>query len=226
MPTRNPAESPAPSLDIRNVVAAFSEEHVERITGLTKGRLRYWARTEFFKPSYTEDDQRLPYSRLYSFKDIVALRTLERLRVQNGVALQHLRKVAENLSHLKDDLWTKTTLFVINKKVVFVNPETDAPQEVVSGQLLLPIPLQEIVDDTSADIVAFTKRRQSNVGRVSRSREILHNTWVVAGTRIPIAAINRLHEDGFSTQRIIDEYPDLTSDDVEAALRHGINEAA
>ena len=226
MPTRNPAEPPAPSLDIRNVVAAFSEEHVERITGLTRGRLRYWARTGFFKPSYTEDDPRLPYSRFYSFKDIVALRTLERLRVQNSVALQHLRKVAENLSHLKDDLWTKTTLFVINKKVVFVNPETDTPQEVVSGQHLLPIPLQEIVDDTSADIAAFTKRQQSSVGRVSRSREILHNAWVVAGTRIPVAAINRLHEDGFSAQRIIDEYPDLTSDDVEAALRHGINKAA
>ena len=113
-----------PALDISNVVAAFSEEQVERITGLSKGRLRYWAKTEFFKPSFVEDDPRLPYSRFYSFKDIVALRTLELLRVQNGVPLQHLRRVAEQLEHLRDDLWTKTTLFVINRKVAFVNPET------------------------------------------------------------------------------------------------------
>jgi hypothetical protein len=72
-----------PPLDISNVVAAFSEEHVERITSLTKGRLRYWAKTGFFKPSYSEDDLRLPFSRFYSFKDIVALRTLEMLRVKN-----------------------------------------------------------------------------------------------------------------------------------------------
>ena len=103
------------------------------MVGLSKGRLRYWARTGFFAPSFVEEDGRLPYSRFYSFKDIVALRTLELLRIQNNVPLQHLRKVAEKLSHLRDDLWTKTILFVENRKVVFVNPETQQPQEVVSG---------------------------------------------------------------------------------------------
>ena len=110
------------------------------MVGLSKGRLRYWARTGFFAPSFVEEDGRLPYSRFYSFKDIVALRTLELLRIQNNVPLQHLRKVAEKLSHLRDDLWTKTILFVENRKVVFVNPETQQPQEVVSGQYLLGIP--------------------------------------------------------------------------------------
>ncbi len=105
----------APSLDISNVVAAFSEEQVQRMTGLTIGRLRYWAKTDFFKPSFVEDNPRLPYSKFYSFKDVVALRTLEILRVQNNVPLQQLRIVAERLSHLKDDLWTKTTLFVEKK---------------------------------------------------------------------------------------------------------------
>ncbi|MFZ0636773.1 MAG: hypothetical protein WAM08_14730, partial [Candidatus Acidiferrales bacterium] len=86
-----------------------------RMTGLTIGRLRYWAKTDFFKPSFVEDNPRLPYSKFYSFKDVVALRTLEILRVQNNVPLQQLRIVAERLSHLKDDLWTKTTLFVEKK---------------------------------------------------------------------------------------------------------------
>ena len=106
MPRRKPQTPATPALDIASVIAAFSEEHVERITGLTKGRLRYWARTGFFRPSYAENDLRLPFSRFYAFKDIVALRTLEMLRVQNNVPLQHLRRVAESLSHLKDDLWT------------------------------------------------------------------------------------------------------------------------
>jgi hypothetical protein len=67
----------AAALDIRSVVAAFSEEQIGRMVGLTKGRLRYWARTDFFKPSFVEEDGRLPYSRFYSFKDIVALRGTE-----------------------------------------------------------------------------------------------------------------------------------------------------
>ena len=90
-------------LDIGSVIAAFSEDQVQGLTGLTKGRLRYWAKTGFFRPSYAEDNPRLAFSRFYSFKDVVALRTLEILRVQNGVPLQHLRKVADKLSHLKDE---------------------------------------------------------------------------------------------------------------------------
>lgn len=216
----------APALDIGNVVAAFSEEQIERITGLTKGRLRYWARTDFFKPSFVEEDPRLPFSRFYSFKDVVTLRTLELLRVQNSVPLQHLRKVAAKLSHLKDDLWTKTTLFVVNKEVVFINPENKKAEAVLSGQYLLGIPLKKVIEDTSADIVNFSQRRAGTTGHVTRNRAIARNAWVVSGTRIPTGAILRLHEDGYSDAHIIEEYPDLTPEDIHAALEHERSKAA
>ncbi|BCB21331.1 DUF433 domain-containing protein [Bosea thiooxidans] len=220
MTGRRPPSDVAPTLDISSLVAAFSEEQVERMTSLTKGRLRYWAKTDFFKPSFVEEDARLAYSRFYSFKDVVALRTLEMLRVQNGVPLQHLRKVAAKLAHLKDGLWTKTTLFVVNKEVSFVNPETGKPEGVLSGQYLLGIPLKQVIDDTNADIVTFSKRRKETLGHLSRNRSIARNAWVVAGTRIPVASIKRLHEDGYSVRQIIDEYPDLTPEDVHAAIQH------
>lgn len=213
-------------LDIGNVIAAFSEDQVHRLTGLTIGRLRYWHKTGFFAPTFVEGDPRLPYSRFYSFKDIVALRTLEMLRVQNNVPLQHLRKVAEKLSHLKDALWTKTTLFVVNRKVVIVNEETGKPEEVVSGQYLLGIPLEKVINDTRGDIEKMRQRSQDQIGRVSRTRSILHNAWVVAGTRIPVLAVKRLHEDGFTADQIIAEYPDLTPADVQAALKHRAAKAA
>jgi DNA-binding transcriptional MerR regulator len=216
----------ASELDITNVVAAFSEEHVERITGLAIGRLRYWAKTDFFKPSFIEDNPRLPYSRFYSFKDIVALRTLEMLRVQNNVPLQHLRKVAEKLSHLKDDLWTQTMLYVVNRKVAIVNPESGTPEEVLTGQYLLGISLKKVIEDTTADVIAFSKRRETDQGKVSRSRAIFRNAWVVAGTRIPVSSIQRLCEDGYTIDHIIKEYPDLTREDIQAALEHSGNEAA
>ena len=41
-----------PELDISNVIAAFSEDQVELITGLNKGRLRYWARTDFIQAQF------------------------------------------------------------------------------------------------------------------------------------------------------------------------------
>lgn len=216
----------ASALDLSNVVAAFSEEHVEQITGLSKGRLRYWAKTGFFEPSFTDDDARLPYSRFYSFKDIVALRTLEMLRVQNGVPLQHLRKVAEKLSHLEDRLWTETTLFAINKRVVVINAETGTSAEVVSGQYFLGIPLGRVIDDTRSDILEFKKRPKQAIGKISRHRGVLRNAAVVSGTRVPIGAIRRLSEDGYTVQQIIAEYPDLTEKDVQAALSYARDRAA
>jgi DNA-binding transcriptional MerR regulator len=86
--------------DPRNVVAAFNEDQVERLTGLTKAQLRYWDGTGFFQPKHADEDRRQPFSRLYSFKDVVALRTLGVLRNEHKVPLQHLRKVADKLSHL------------------------------------------------------------------------------------------------------------------------------
>ena len=205
-------------MDIGNVIAAFSEEQVERLTSLSKTRLRYWDKSDFFKPSYAGADPRLPYSRFYSFRDVVALRTLELLRVQNNVPLQQLRKVAEKLAHLKDGLWTKTILYVVNRKVVMVNPETQLPEEVVSGQYLLGIPLKQVMSDTRTDIGRMQKRSDSQVGQIIRQRSIAHNSWVVSGTRIPITSVLRLHEDGYTVEQIIGEYPDLTPADIQACL--------
>src|SRR3954451_6469400 len=105
--------------------AAFSEASVEQLTGLTSGQLRYWDKTGFFAPAYAEGNRRAPYSRIYSFKDVVGLRTLGLLRRQHNVSLQHLRQVAERLSHLQDDLWARTMLYVLNRRVIVHEPGSD-----------------------------------------------------------------------------------------------------
>src|SRR3989442_10758543 len=204
--------------DLRDIVAAFSEEQVERLTGLTKAQLRYWDRTGFFAPKFGDKNRRRAYSRLYSFRDIVALRTISVLRNQHDVPLQHLRKVAERLSHLADELWTKTKLYVLNRKVVFHEPGTGLPREVVSGQYVIGILLKTIISDTKKDVEKMQRRDPDKIGRVERSRYINRNHWVVGGTRIPTAAIRRFREAGYTMSQIIAEYPDLKLRDIKAAL--------
>lgn len=206
-------------LDISNVVAAFSEEQASRLTQLSITRLRYWARTGFFAPSYVADG-RGPFSKFYSFKDIVALRTLEMLRVRNGVALQHLRKVAEKLAHLEDELWTKTKLRVWNRKVVFDDPESGRPREVLSGQYVEEYRLVTIMEETDAAVARMKVRSNDEIGHVVKVAGIRHGTAVIAGTRISVASIQRLHEDGYSFDQIIEEYPRLTREDVAAAISY------
>lgn len=208
-------------LSVSNVVAAFTAEQVSRLTGLSKAQLRYWDRIGFFSPASARDAGLSAYGRLYSFKNIVALRTLALLRLQHNVPLQHLRRVAESLAGLRDELWMQTKLWVLNRRVVFENPETGRPQEVVSGQYIIDIPLRRIVSDTSRDAARLRERSADQIGHLTRARGVESNAQVVAGTRVRVASIRRLHEDGFTTAQIVAEYPDLTEADVAAALAHG-----
>ena len=203
-----------------NIVAAFSEEQVERLTGLTKAQLRYWDRTEFFAPKFVDENRRRAFSRLYSFKDIVALRTLGMLRNEHHVPLQHLRKVAQKLNYLADGLWTQTKLYVLNRKVIFHEPQTELPREVVSGQCVIGILLKTIISDTKKEVEKIQPRDPKKIGQVERSKYINHNQWVVGGTRIPTSTIRRFKEAGYTVTQIIAEYPDLKPRDIRAALSH------
>jgi DNA-binding transcriptional MerR regulator len=193
---------------------------------LTKAQLVYWDRTAFFAPKHADENRRLAYARLYSFKDIVALRTLSVLRNEHGIPLQHLRKVAQKLSHLADDLWTKTTLYVVNRKVVFHEPGSGRLREVVSDQYVFGLPLKTVISDTKKAVENIRRRDPKKIGRVERSRFVSHNAWVVGGTRIPTAAIRRFKEAGYTVDQIIAEYPDLTQRDVRAALLHEAQESS
>lgn len=207
-------------LNDETVIAAFSEDHVERLTGLSKTQLKYWDRTKFYTPSLADENRRVAFSRIYSFKDIVALRTLSVLRNQHSVSLQHLRQVAQKLKHLEDRLWTAITLYVLERRVNFFNPEIDRIEDVLSGQYALGIPLKAIIADTKRDVKRLQTRDEDKIGKIDRARYVSHNAWVVAGTRIPAAAIKRFAEDGFSIEQIMQEYPTLTKADIEAAIEH------
>jgi DNA-binding transcriptional MerR regulator len=200
-----------------NVIRAFSEEHVVRLTGLSKSQLRYWDKTGFFAPSYSKN--RGPYGRVYSFRDVVGLRTLSVLRKQHKVSLQHLRRVAERLSYLGETLWAETTLYVLNKEVHFHEPETGKIRSAVSGQYAI-ISLVRIMNDISDRAETLKSRQKDRIGKIERSRYVAHNAWVVAGTRIPISAIKSFRDAGYSIGAIRREYPTLTAEDIHAALEH------
>src|SRR5882672_3208640 len=111
-------------MDIRKLIETFSEETASRLTGVSIRQLRYWDGDGFFSPSLAYPDRSTAHSRIYSFRDIVALKVLNTLRNDAKVPLQHLREVKDSLLALGDTLWAETILYVHNKRVAFVNPET------------------------------------------------------------------------------------------------------
>ena len=209
------AESPA-----NVVVSAFSEEHVEALTGITRRQLQYWDRTGFFAPSLADDNRRLSYSRIYSFRDVVCLQVLNTLRNEARVPLPHLRDVKEKLAHLGEDMWAKTTLYVLNRRVIFDNPETRQKEEVVSGQGVLQIPLAVVRGNMEKAVRTLWRRDKTSIGQIKRKRGLVGSRPVIAGTRIPVSAIKAFRDAGYTFSQIRNQYPSLTDDDIRAALRH------
>jgi uncharacterized protein (DUF433 family) len=207
-------------MSMGNVISAFSEEDVERLTGITIHQLRYWDRTRFFVPSLAHDDRRVPYSRVYTFRDVVCLKIINAIRNESKVTLQHLREVKQRLLHLGEDLWTKTTLYILNRRVIFYNPDTDQKED-ISGQLVLEIPLKVVSGDMEKAVHSLRARPVEKVGKIERHRGTARNKPVVAGTRIPVKSIKAFKAAGYSVEQIREQYPVLTVEDIQAALAFG-----
>jgi uncharacterized protein (DUF433 family) len=203
-----------------DVISAFSEEDVERLTGITINQLRYWDRTDFFVPSLANENRRVTYSRVYTFRDVACLKIINAIRNESRVPLQHLREVKQRLLHLGENLWAKTTLYILNKRVIFYNPDTDQKED-ISGQLVLEIPLKVVSGDMEKAVHSLRERPAETVGKVVRRRGIAASKPVIAGTRILVKSIKAFGEAGYSIDQIREQYPILTEEDIRAALAYG-----
>jgi uncharacterized protein (DUF433 family) len=202
-----------------NVLGAFSEGQVERLTGVSIAQLRRWDRTGFFRAALRSDEVRA-FSRVYSFKDLVSLRVLNQLRNVHNVSMPELRKTARELAHLGDDVWTSATLYVHRGRVVFDEPETSAKREVTTKQYVADIPLKVAISDTRLAIAAMNQRGETEVGHITRNRYVQQNRPVIAGTRIPVDAIRSFARAGYSPEAIVKQYPSIAVEDVRAALEY------
>jgi len=202
-----------------NVLGAFSEAQVERLTGVSIAQLRRWDRTGFFRAALHSDEVRA-FSRVYSFKDLVSLRVLNQLRNVHNVSMPELRRTAREMRHLGDEVWTKTTLYVHRGRVVFDEPETSAKREVTTKQYVADIPLEVAISDTRLAIASMNRRDAGQVGRITRNRFVQQNKPVIAGTRIPVEAIRSFAQAGYSADQIIEQYSGISVEDVQAALSY------
>lgn len=190
-----------------------------RLTGLTRGQLRAWDKRGFFRPEYAYEDRRAPYSRVYSFEDIVGLRTIAVLIKNYRVSHSELRRVAAELEERGYKKWSTIKLYVVKKQVHFRAPNSSNVEGVWDGQYAM-LPVIDVIEDVEQRIHQLRQRDKDQVGQVDRRKFVVRNASVISGTRIPTAAIKRFKEAGYSVAEIIDEYPSLTPEDVNAALSH------
>ena len=201
-------------------IVAFTAEHVCRMTGLSARPLRYWDDTGFFSPTLLDGFRRRAFGRIYSFRDIVGLRTIAVLRNEHRVPLQELRRVGHWLKERHDAPWSSLRFALQGRKVLFIDPAAGVPVEPHgAGQEVLAISLEPIANEMRQAADRLRERRPEQIGQVARNRYVVHNAHVIAGTRIPTSAVWNFHEAGYSEEQILTEYPRLTPADVHAAIK-------
>ncbi len=200
-----------------NVIGAFSEEQVARLAEVSRRQLREWDRVGLLSPSYGVDEPHIPYGRVYSFRDLVSAKVVGQLR-RHRVPIAHLLKTLNALSALSDDPWSSTVLYVLGREVVVAEPGSRQKLHLISGQRVLDIPLKVMIGGVRRDIAKLNERGADVRGKVERAKFVAQNQLVVAGTRIPVSAIQSFAEAGYSVAAIIREYPSLNPTDVKAAI--------
>lgn len=62
--------------------------------------------------------------------------------------------------------------------------------------------------------------KQAAFGRIETNPKIMLGKPVIKGTRIPVAVILNLLAHGYTPERVVEAYPQLTTEDVRAAIEY------
>jgi DNA-binding transcriptional MerR regulator len=143
-------------------VDAFTSHQASRLTGCTPRQLRYWDQVGLVFPSIQRTGGRSGVPRLYSFRDLVALRVVRSL-LDGGMSLQRVRRAFEYLrrnagleGHLSEVklITDGVSIFkVARRKGEIIDALRD-------GQMAFFVAIDEIARSVDAEVTAFRRDRE------------------------------------------------------------------
>lgn len=195
---------------------AVPRDTAARIAGLSIRRLDDWARTGLVEPAV---DSRVTTARvrLYGFLDLLALTVAVEL-ITRGVPMRRIRQIVEHLkSRGYDRPLSRLTFATIGNRVYFQHDDGTWEGDLRPDQLVL----REVLDlePLRRRIAEGSHREKELAGQVERRRGAMGSKPLFAGTRVPVDTVRRYLAAGRSTDDILEAFPVLTANDVEA-VRH------
>ena len=134
-----------------------------RLVGISYRQLDYWARTGLVSPSVRVAGGS-GTQRLYSFRDLVLLRTIKSL-LDTGLSLQQIRKAVD---FLRDRLGTEPTSVTLMSDGTRIFA-AESPEEIVDlvkrGQGVFAIAIDRVWKDLSSSVAERGGRRGAAVAR-------------------------------------------------------------
>ena len=143
----------------------FTAHQASKFTGCTSRQLRYWDQIGLVSPSVQGTGGRPGVPRLYSFRDLVALRVVRSL-LDGGMSLQRVRRAFDylrrkaglegHLSEVKLNTDGKSIFKVARKRGEII----DALRH---GQMAFFVAIDEIARSVDADVATFRRDREQFV---------------------------------------------------------------
>jgi DNA-binding transcriptional MerR regulator len=128
---------------------------VQKIVGISYRQLDYWARTGLVRPSI-QDAGGSGTQRLYSFEDLVVLRTIKKL-LDAGVSLQRIRKA---IGFLRDHLNREpqgVTILSDGSGIYACESPTEVMDLLQRGQGVFGIALDKVWTDVEGSLRKATR---------------------------------------------------------------------
>jgi len=165
----------------------FTAEQASRFTGCTAHQLRYWDRIGLVKPSVQSTGGRPGVRRLYSFRDLVALKCVRAL-LDGGMSLQRVRRAYEYLrkrAGLEDHL--SEVKLITDGKSIFKLARNDGEilDSLKEGQMAFFLAIDEVAQSVDARVAEYLYDREEFITALKRVETEVEND-------LPATTIRRL----------------------------------
>ncbi|MBO2454201.1 DUF433 domain-containing protein [Actinomadura barringtoniae] len=195
---------------------AYTTKMAAALSGATVSQLRHWRR-ETPAGVVLEPEIATSPTALYSFRDVLALRTCVRLRQLSS--LQRVRKAIGNLRDLGErEHLSQYKLVSDGTRIQLVTDEDAVDLTGKPGQRQLVVVMGEIVEPfpiRAGVVIPHLFHPNANV-EVDPATQGGHP--VVRGTRVPYDLVAELVDDGVAPEKISDFYPAVSADAARDAV--------
>lgn len=140
----------------------FTAQQASNLTLCTAHQLRYWDKVNLVRPSIQSTDGRPGRRRLYSFRDLVALRVVKSL-LDNGMSVQRVRRAWDYLRRTADmDSHLSEVKLVTDGQSIFrvAQDEEELLDALRQGQLAFFVAINEIAQSVEEDVTRFELDRE------------------------------------------------------------------
>ncbi|HTZ23456.1 MAG TPA: DUF433 domain-containing protein [Streptosporangiaceae bacterium] len=198
---------------------AFQDTRAARLAHVSLDRLRYWEETQLVVPSVHRQISARNTVRLYSFQDMLALLVVALLRTERGVSLQHIRRVVNHLEARGYEAPLRELKFAtLGNEIYFQHPDGSWEGDLQPDQIVLEKTIR--LEPLRTRINNAARARDGQAGRIVTRRGVMGSKPIFAGTRILVDTVRSYLDAGYDDEAILQEYPSLTSADIEAAREY------